>query len=131
MKKTNRRDLLKNAFVGGATLSSLGLMNACSNNTNEEHSPEAPAQPAASPEPTGFVSEESSVAQSLSYKEDATSVSTDLRADKGKTKGSEQFCSNCQFFTDKGDGSGSCSLFPGKLVKSQAWCRSWSLKAQS
>jgi len=36
-------------------------------------------------------------------------------------------CSNCSIYTGaEGAAQGSCTLFPGKLVKAAGWCKSWS-----
>jgi len=127
----NRRELLKNSAIGIAGVSSVFAV-SCSK--KEEAKTEEPAKEAAAEAKTevNYVSETDNVAQSLGYKEDANSVDPATRADKGETKGSEQFCTNCRFYTaEEGSEGGKCTLFPGKYVKGQAWCKSWSLKQQA
>ena len=50
-------------------------------------------------------------------------------ADATKPKGAPPgaLCSNCSIYGGaKGADSGTCTLFPGKLVKAAGWCKSWS-----
>jgi High potential iron-sulfur protein len=36
-------------------------------------------------------------------------------------------CSNCSIYAGANTGTqGTCTLFPGKLVKAAGWCKSWS-----
>jgi len=134
-KMTSRRELLKNTAFSGAALAAASLITSC---TKSEEKPAATAtankavEPAAAPETADlpYVDPTSNKAKALRYAEDASEVPTETRGDKGETKGADQFCNNCQFYSaDNGKGGGKCALFPGKLVKSEGWCVSWSLKA--
>lgn len=59
------------------------------------------------------------VAKALNYHHDASKVDSDARQ-----KGA--FCHNCQFYTGDHDAQwGTCTLFPGKLVNTGGWCKSW------
>lgn len=136
MKKTplNRRDLIKKSLAGTALLAGAGIV-ACtkkeeSTAANTESSSAAAKTEGASEE-QAFISEDNQMAQSLGYKENAESVDSSVRVDKGDTPGSAQFCNNCQFYVEKEgvENGGGCQLFPGKLVKSKGWCKSWALKA--
>jgi hypothetical protein len=99
----NRRKLIK---LGAATTA--GLIIARTGYTQE---------PALSPEdPT---------AVALGYYEDHTEVDTAKWTRKAGPDGAGQMCSSCALYMDKGDGLGSCSIFPGKLVKGEGWCNAW------
>ena len=136
MKKQpiNRRDLIKNSLVGTALLASAGIVacskkdDAATTNTNSETET---TDTAAAPEGGEYISEDNQMAQSLGYKEDASAVDSSVRVAKGDTAGTDQYCTNCQFYVEKDgvEGGGGCQLFPGKLVKDQAWCKSWALKS--
>ncbi len=42
----------------------------------------------------------------------------------------EKTCANCQLYTgEAGSEWGGCAIFPGKLVASNGWCKSWVVKA--
>jgi len=50
-------------------------------------------------------------------------------ADAKRAKGAQSgaLCSNCSIYGgNAGSDSGTCTLFPGKLVKAAGWCKSWS-----
>ncbi len=123
----NRRELLKTSALGLVGASSVLAVSCSKKETTTAD--EAPKAATETNTDVTYVSESDNVAQSLGYKEDASSVDASVRADKGETKGSEQFCTNCRFYTaEEGADYGKCTLFPGKYVKGQAWCKSWSLK---
>ncbi len=131
--KSTRRDLLKKAALGGTALAAVNLTAACSKNetssTKETASPVAKDAAPTAP----YVTASNTTAQALGYNQDASTLEEGTRPDKGATKGVDQTCVNCQFYTEDsstGGVGGKCSLFPGKLVKGAGWCRSWSLKAQ-
>ena len=49
--------------------------------------------------------------------------------DASKAKGAPPgaLCSNCSIYSGAdGAASGTCTLFPGKLVQAGGWCKSWS-----
>ncbi|MGH1468156.1 MAG: high-potential iron-sulfur protein [Bdellovibrionales bacterium] len=130
--KSTRRDLLKKAALGGTALAAVNLTAACSKKETTSSDASAPAEKEATTA-TPYVETSNTTAQALGYTEDAASLEEGARPDKGATKGADQTCVNCQFYTadSSTDGvGGKCSLFPGKLVKGAGWCRSWSLKAQ-
>lgn len=127
-KLTSRRELLKTTAFSGAALAAASLITSCtkkeeSATTEETNAADAPA----SGDDLPYVSQDSPKAKALKYYENAEEAGAELRATKGKTEGAEQFCNNCQFYSADTE---KCTLFPGKKVKSQAWCVSWSLKAQ-
>ena len=130
-KDLNRRQLIKNSLLGTAMFAAAGVV-GCSKKEDENKamtkSEPDTAKPAAGAE---YVSEDNNMAQSLGYKESASEVDPSVRVDKGETKGSNQYCNNCQFYTSVDDNGGKCTLFPGKLVKKNAWCKSWQLKAEA
>lgn len=49
-------------------------------------------------------------------------------ADAKRAKGAQSgaLCSNCAIYNSaQGADAGTCTLFPGKLVKANGWCKSW------
>jgi high potential iron-sulfur protein len=65
-----------------------------------------------------LLSESDPAAKALDYVEDATRA-------KGAQPGS--LCSNCSVYGGAdGAPAGPCTLFPGKWVKANGWCKSWS-----
>jgi hypothetical protein len=65
-----------------------------------------------------LLSESDPAAKALDYVEDATRA-------KGAQSGS--LCSNCSVYGGAdGAAAGPCTLFPGKWVKANGWCKSWS-----
>jgi hypothetical protein len=135
-KMTSRRELLRNTVFSGAALAAASLITSCTK--SEEKKPAAPAantldepvEPAATDLP--YVDPASNKAKALRYVENASEAPAEVKVDKGETKAADQNCTNCQFYSDdNGNGGGKCALFPGKLVKAEGWCVSWSLKAQS
>ena len=77
-----------------------------------------------------YVKEGEAIAAALKYKHDASQVPADLRKERAGTPGSEQFCSNCQFYEAvEGKPYGACSLLKNKgMVKEGGWCFSWAIK---
>lgn len=58
-------------------------------------------------------------AKALNYHHDATKV-------QGGSRQKGAFCHNCRFYTGDRDAQwGTCTIFPGKLVNSGGWCKSW------
>jgi hypothetical protein len=48
-------------------------------------------------------------------------------ASRAKEASAGALCSNCSVYGGAdGAAQGSCTLFPGKLVKAAGWCKSWS-----
>jgi hypothetical protein len=65
-----------------------------------------------------LISEQDPAAKAVHYVEDASHA-------KAAASGAD--CSNCSLYgTAGGAAQGTCSLFPGKLVKAAGWCSSWS-----
>ncbi|HEY3729981.1 MAG TPA: high-potential iron-sulfur protein [Steroidobacteraceae bacterium] len=64
-----------------------------------------------------LISEQDPAAKAVQYVEDAKRA-------KGAESGAD--CSNCSLYGSAGADRGSCSLFPGKLVKAAGWCSKWS-----
>jgi len=131
MKKnlTSRRELLKTTAFGGVALAAGAMLTSCS---KKEEKAAAPVNTNGTDEPVEkeelpYVDASSNKAKALRYAENGADVPAETRVDKGDTKGADQFCTNCQFYSE----GGKCALFPGKLVKEKGWCVSWSLKAQS
>lgn len=58
-------------------------------------------------------------ARALSYVHDAS------RIDSATRGGADRNCRGCRFFTDAGATWGPCTLFPGKAVNADGWCRGW------
>ena len=48
---------------------------------------------------------------------------TEKSAQEGQT------CANCNLYKDGAADSGSCTIFPGKEVAANGWCKSWVAKA--
>ena len=64
-----------------------------------------------------LISEQDAAARAVHYVEDAS---------RAKAAASGADCSNCSIYGASGPARGSCTLFPGKLVKAAGWCSSWS-----
>ncbi|MBL6748916.1 MAG: high-potential iron-sulfur protein [Nevskia sp.] len=103
-----RRDFLARIALGTATLPLLQL---------------APAQAADLP----HLSPDDPAAKALSYTENAAKV--DGKAEPLLKAGSH--CGSCNFYQAaqaKGD-CAPCTIFPGKSVNKNGWCRAWAAKA--
>ncbi len=135
MSMISRRKLIKNSsyiLASGLFLGVTGCFDkgkkgeAGTSNTTTTKAPEATAQ-AGSGDP--LISLDHPTAKSLKYVHDATQAE---RPDKPGTKGSEQLCSNCQFYKPvEGKNYGTCQLIPvkGKHVAEKGWCLTWAKKA--
>jgi hypothetical protein len=65
-----------------------------------------------------LLSENDPAAKALEYVADAK---------RAKTASPGALCSNCSVYSGAdGAAQGTCTLFPGKLVKAAGWCKSWS-----
>lgn len=72
------------------------------------------------------LAEDDASAVALGYVHDAGAV--DKSANANFVAGST--CANCQLYTGAPDTEwGPCSIFPGKLVAADGWCRTWIKKA--
>ena len=98
LRNPGRRTLLKQAALG-LSLAPLALA----------------AAPAAD---LPLISEQDPAAKAVHYVEDASRA-------QGGASGAE--CSNCSIYSaTAGASMGTCTLFPGKLVKAAGWCNKWS-----
>jgi hypothetical protein len=100
LKNPARRALLQQAALG-LSLSPLALSEA----------------PTALGADLPLISEQDPAAKAVHYVEDVSRA-------KGAAAGAD--CSNCSIYSAAGASKGTCTLFPGKLVKAGGWCRSWS-----
>ena len=67
-------------------------------------------------------------AKALGYHHDYTNV--DPEKFPARKAGELQHCANCQLYTGSPDAEwGGCSIFPGKLVAADGWCKTWVKKA--
>ncbi len=106
-KSLPRRTVLKAALMGSAALPLMAKLTEA----------EAAAQP--------LVDVNDAVAKSLGYITDTTKV--DAKANP--THKITQKCANCLQFQGKpADKQGACSLFPGKDVLGNGWCKVWAQK---
>ncbi len=76
------------------------------------------------------VTEDDPTAVALGYVHDATKVDTAKFPKRAGDAGATQFCDNCSLY-QAADGAewGTCTIFPGKLVKGAGWCNAWVPKA--
>ena len=102
LSSASRRALLKRAALG-LSLAPVAAAIASA----------AAAPPAALP----LISEQDPAAKAVHYVEDASRA-------KGAASGAD--CSSCSIYSAADSSKGTCSLFPGKLVKAAGWCSSWS-----
>jgi hypothetical protein len=114
-----RREFLQKSLFLAASLPVLGtFLNACNSDSND-----------APPSGEQAVKEEDAVAASLGYKADATKVDTEKFPKRKGPEGEKQFCKNCQFYTAKNDGWGTCQVVRNGDVKATGWCNTWAQKA--
>jgi hypothetical protein len=65
-----------------------------------------------------LLSEQDPAAKAVAYVADAS---------RANSATSGAMCSNCSVYGGaEGAAQGTCTLFPGKLVKAAGWCKSWS-----
>ncbi|MGZ3768895.1 MAG: high-potential iron-sulfur protein [Bdellovibrio sp.] len=122
MSKMNRRDFFS-AVVKIAGVAAVAPTVLASVFTSKAYAQkkrgEAPAAGGAMP----MVDPKDPQAKSLQYTEDAKK--------SPNSKGNK--CATCGFYTKKetrnGKEVGTCTIFTGKLVYSDAWCASWNKKA--
>jgi hypothetical protein len=78
----------------------------------------APLAPLAAAADLPLLSESDPAAKALDYVADAK---------RAKDAPQGALCSNCSVYGGAdGAAQGTCTLFPGKLVKAAGWCKSWS-----
>jgi hypothetical protein len=77
----------------------------------------APATLAALAAEPALLSVQDPAAKAVHYVEDASHA-------QGAASGAD--CSSCSIYGATGADRGTCTLFPGKLVKATGWCSSWS-----
>jgi hypothetical protein len=58
-------------------------------------------------------------AKALSYAHDASRIEAATRG------GADRSCRTCRFYTNAGEAWGPCTLFPGKAVSADGWCKGW------
>ena len=76
------------------------------------------------------VSESDPLAQELGYRHDATTVDTSKYPKRAGPEGANQFCRTCQFFHGgPNDTWASCTVFGGRQVNADGWCKSWFKRA--
>ena len=76
------------------------------------------AAPATAAADLPLISEQDPAAKAVHYVEDASRA-------EGAASGAD--CSNCSIYGAlAGTSKGTCTLFPGKLVKAAGWCNKWS-----
>ena len=63
--------------------------------------------------------ESDSTAKALNYVHDATRIEVATRG------GQDRICRTCRFYTDAQASWGPCTLFPGKAVNADGWCKGW------
>jgi hypothetical protein len=100
LNNPGRRVLLKRAALG-LSIAPLALAGT-------------PAALGASPP---LITEQDPAAVAVHYVEDASRA-------QGAAAGAD--CSNCSIYGAAGADQGTCTLFPGKLVKAAGWCNAWS-----
>jgi hypothetical protein len=123
--------LSRRSFLQKTTLLPLAAWVVACDQKQEKANPQPPTQSTTpQQENVNFVSETDPVAQALKYSHNATQVSASIRKERAGTPGSEQFCSNCQFYEAvEGKPYGACSLLKNKgMVKEGGWCFSWAIK---
>ncbi|MGH8177128.1 MAG: high-potential iron-sulfur protein [Steroidobacter sp.] len=102
----NRRTVLKNALAGLAALPAAGLIG------------DAVAAEGSLP----HLDEKDSLAVAMGYVHDAKKVD----ANKVPQYKPDSLCSNCLQLTGKpGEQWRPCTIFPGKLVNADGWCKVW------
>jgi hypothetical protein len=61
-------------------------------------------------------------AKALAYVHDASRIEADSRG------GADRVCRTCRFYTKADEGWGPCTLFPGRAVSANGWCKGWVAK---
>lgn len=73
-----------------------------------------------------MVSENDPMAKALKYVADAEKADPAIRKEKLGVAGTDQLCSNCNFYKPEADKAyGKCTLIPKGYVPEDAWCFSW------
>lgn len=68
--------------------------------------------------------ESDGTAKALGYVHDATTVDLSTRG------AADRICRSCRFYTEPASETwGPCTLFPGKSVNANGWCKSWITRA--
>ena len=58
-------------------------------------------------------------ASAFAYAKDARTVGADARG------GADRVCATCRLYAQASEQWGPCTLFPGKAVAAQGWCKCW------
>ncbi|MCP3715497.1 high-potential iron-sulfur protein [Paraburkholderia sp. CNPSo 3281] len=73
-----------------------------------------------------LVDDNDTTAKSLGYRSNASSVD----ASKFPKYAAGQRCANCRFFAGaRSDATGTCPMFPGKVVAAEGWCNVYAMRA--
>jgi High potential iron-sulfur protein len=129
----NLNESTRRRFLGRASIAlaaALGLSRALAKTPpKKSDAPEAGKGSAA----LVLVDEKSSLAVTLKYASDASTVPAGLKVAKAGVDGANQNCANCMFYTKSGkvgsDEVGKCQLLVQGVVKGKGWCSSWTKKA--
>ncbi len=121
----NPENKLSRRHVLGASLLGLSAIPVIAETALAQAKPAAAPAPAAKPAAGSLpvLSPAEPAAKALGYIEDAKKV--DAKANPNYKPG--QHCGNCLQWADKDRkvALAKCNLFPGKLVKNEAWCKVW------
>ena len=127
----------RNFFISAVGILSFGLMGSLANAEERRRArPAAGGDKAAGTGPLAqpLVDPKDPAAQAMNYTEKHADVKkAELKIERNGVAFDAQHCNNCGFYKEVGskDGTkvGTCTIFNGKLVKSEAWCSSWNKKA--
>ncbi len=65
------------------------------------------------------------IAVALNYVEDASTVDPAQHPKKAGPGGDAQNCASCALYVETGEGVGTCTAIPGRLVVGAGWCSAW------
>lgn len=118
----------RNFFITAAGVLSFGLVSSVVNAEERRRArPAAGGDAKAGAAP--MVDPKDPQAQVMNYVEKHADLKKpELKTDRQGVKFEAQHCANCSFYKATDAKVGSCTLFPGKLVKSEAWCSTWNKK---
>ena len=105
VKSTTRRQFVTLALAGASLASPISAVIA----TRAVSAAELPR-----------LDERERAAEALGYVHDATGIAASTRG------GADRICATCRFYADETASAwGPCTLFPGKAVNANGWCRGW------
>ena len=102
MNNINRRKFLQSSAVGTA-----GLLIARFSHAQE------------------ILAEDETIAVSMGYKADHTTVDTEKWSKKAGAEGAKQQCTSCSLYQAVDGEYGLCPIFAGKRVHATGWCNAW------